>query len=167
VDLSLATESATPATVWPSGSPQRVRDVRPPNPEWPQNRDAAGAAVHRLRALLTYRLVRVDEERFHPLAASADASGIDFASSASSTPTSLARISAPLLIVQGTADESNSVKIPTAELNFAAAASPDRSLAFVEGAMHSMKPVDPAFGDTREIAVGAIAEWVRERFPLD
>jgi hypothetical protein len=32
--------------------------------------------------------------------------------------------------------------------------------------MHSMKPVDPAFGDTRAIAVRAIADWVRERFPL-
>jgi hypothetical protein len=167
VDLALAARSTAPARTVPTGSVGPVRDVRPPNPEWPQNLNAAGAAVHRLRALLTYRLVRVDEERFDPLATSADLSGIDFASSASSTPPSLGRVSVPLLILQGTGDESNSVKIPTAELNFAASASPDRSLVFVEGGMHSMQPVDPSFGDTRAIAVGVIADWVRARFPLD
>ncbi|HET7028564.1 MAG TPA: hypothetical protein VFI28_12795 [Candidatus Limnocylindrales bacterium] len=167
IDLGLAERSMAPALTYPAGRVAAVRDVRPPNPEWPQNRNAAGAAVHRLRALLTYRLVRVDEDRFDPLATTAGASGIDFASSASSTPPSLARIAVPVLIIQGTGDESNSVKIPTAELNRAAAASADCSLVFVEGGMHSMKPVDPSFGDTRAIAVGAIADWIGARFPLD
>ena len=167
VDLGLAAGSAAPAFTYPAGRVAHVRDVRPPNPEWPQNGRAAGAAVHRLRALLTYRLVRVDESRFDPLATTPAASGIDFASSASSTPPSLGRISVPVLIIQGTGDESNSVKIPTAELNRAAAASVDCSLVFVEGGQHSMEPVDLSFGDTRAIAVAAIADWIGDRFPLD
>lgn len=71
----------------------------------------------------------------------------------------------PVLVIQGTGDESNSVKIPTAEQNAASCGASDVTLAFVQGGMHNMTPVDPRFGDTRAIAAGVIAGWIRARYP--
>jgi pimeloyl-ACP methyl ester carboxylesterase len=163
-DGSLAAESRAPHMLHPSGTRQTIRDVRPLSGEGRLNRMATGAAVHKLRALLSYRLTRVDPERFDPFAVSAAECGIDLASTNNSTPTNLAGVSVPLLILQGTGDPSNSVKLPSAELNLAAAASRSKDLAFIEGADHSMRPVDPRYGDTRALGAGVVADWIGERF---
>lgn len=165
VDRSLAHRSTRPAVRYPDGTIGLVEDVRPINHEYRQNPLAAGAAVHRLRAMLSYRLTRVDANRFDPHATTADASGVDFASTNNSTPTNLSKISVPVLVIQGSGDESNSVKIPTAELNAAAGPS-DTTLAFVAGAMHSFHPAEERFGDTRAIGARAIADWIRARYPV-
>ena len=164
IDLGLASRTQGSYPIYPPGTPEPISDVRPINLESAQNRAIGGAAVHRIRAMLTYRLVRVDPERFDPLATTAAASGIDFASSHSSTPTNLAGVSVPLLLIQGSGDESNSVKLPTAELNYDAAASADKSLVLVRGANHGMLPVQPSYGDTRSTAADVIAEWILARF---
>lgn len=164
VDLGLAATGTLESVIHPGGSPGVARDRRPLNAEFRLNGTAAGAAVHKLRALLSYRLIRVDPDRFDPLATSADASGIDFGSTNNSTPTNLANVTVPVLVVQGTGDESNSVKIPTAELNARSSGARDTTLAWVTGAMHSFRPAAPEFGDTRAIGAGAIADWVRTRF---
>jgi acetyl esterase/lipase len=163
-DLSLAHATSRPHRLEPAGGVVPITDVRPLTDEHRLNADAAGAAVHRLRALLSYRLVRADPERFDPLAITADAAGIDFASTNSSTPTNLAGIAAPVLILQGTADESNSVTLASAELLDSVGPNDRRSLVFVAGGLHSMKPVHPDYGDTRGIAVGVIREWLGAQF---
>ena len=164
IDLTLASITREPYPAYPSGTTGLVPDTRRVNVEFEQNRSINGAAVHRIRPMLSYRLIRVDPDRFNPHAVTAAASGIDFASSNSSTPTNLRHVSAPLLLIQGTGDESNSVKLPTAELNYDAAASLDKSLIFVEGATHAMLPVAPEFGDTRGTAADLMAGWLQARF---
>lgn len=165
VDRSLARTGTRPSLLYPGGSSGIVEDVRPINHEYRQNPQAAGAAVHKLRAMLSYRLTRVDPDAFDPHATTAEASGIDFASTNNSTPTNLSRVSVPALVIQGSGDESNSVKIPTAELNAASGPS-DTTLAFVAGAMHAFHPADARFGDTRAIGAGAMADWIRARYPV-
>ena len=166
VDLSLAARGSRDSVTHPGGHVAIPDSARPVNHEYRQNGSAAGAAVHKLRSLLSYRLVRVDPDRFDPLATSPERSGIDFDSTNTSTPPALARIAVPIHLIQGTGDESNSVKIPTAELNAAASGGPDTTLAFVDGGLHTMQPVDARFGDTRAIAADAIAAWIRERYPV-
>jgi hypothetical protein len=163
-DGSLARESRDPHVLHPSGVRRIIRDVRPLSGEGRANAKATGAAVHKLRAMRSYRLTRVDPERFDPFAVRVADSGIDLASTNNGTPTNLAGVSVPLLIIQGTGDPSNSVKLPSAELNFAAAASPVKDLSFIEGADHAMRPVDPRYGDTRALAARVVADWIGERF---
>ncbi|HEX5466516.1 MAG TPA: hypothetical protein VFW92_07545 [Candidatus Limnocylindrales bacterium] len=164
VDLALATETAEAHPLYPGGSRVQIRDRRPLNSEQAANDRCTGAAIHRVRAMLSYRLVQVDPAAFDPLSPEPDGTGIDFLSSNSSTPTSLANLPCPLLILQGTADESNSVKLTSAELDWRAAGSPDKELAFIEGGMHSMLPVDPSYGDTRSVCADVFAAWVKARF---
>ncbi len=165
VDLALAARGSREAPVYPDGALDIPVSTRPVNHEYRQNGDAAGAAVHKLRSLLSYRLVRVDPDRFDPLATSPEASGIDSRTTNTSTTAALARVAVPVLVIQGTGDESNSVKIPTAEQNAASCGGPDTTLAFVQGGMHNMTPVDARFGDTRAIAADVMAGWIRARYP--
>ena len=163
-DGSLACATREPHVLHPSGERQIIRDTRPLSGDGSLNNRASGAAVHKIRAMLSYRLTRVYPERFDPFAVSAADSGIDLASTNNSTPTNLAGVSVPLLFVQGTGDESNSVKLPSAELNFKAAASRMKDLLFIEGADHALRPVDPKYGDTRSVGARVIADWIGERF---
>lgn len=164
VDLSLGDLTVGEYEFLPAGTVGRVRDVRAPNLERADNEGAGGAAVHRIGPLLTYRLVRTDPERFNPEAVSADDSGIDFETSNTSTPTSLRAVSVPVLVIQGSGDDSNSVKLPTAELVYDSIASSDRSLVFVEGGNHFMRSAGEGFADPRPVAVARIARWILDRW---
>lgn len=164
VDLALGRRTHGDYRQYPTGASAVVEDVRPINNEGPSNTRVGGAAVHRLGAALSYRLVRVEPDRFDPAATTASSAGIVFDSTNNSTPRNLAGVTVPTLLIQGTGDESNSVKLPSAEINHAAAGSADKALVFIEGGTHDMRPVDGRFGDTRGLAVQVVDRWIRDRF---
>ena len=166
LDVSLAHTTTKPFTLLPSGKQQIITDVREPDNTNDLNRQVEdGSAVHSLRTFLSYRATRVGKT-YNPFATTVQETGIDFESVNSTIPGNLDTVSVPILIVQGTADNSDSAKLPTAELIYNSAHSADKTLVFVEGAGHGLDPVDPKYGDTQAIAADGMVDWLANRFPL-
>jgi esterase/lipase len=91
---------------------------------------------------------------------------VDLGSSNATTPGNLAGVTVPLLVTASTAD--TQVHLPHAELAWnSAVRTPDRSLAFVEGAEHDMTPIDERYGDTRAVHLAIVRDWIAERFPTN
>lgn len=140
-----------------------VRSVRPPAGRLRDQRSYDGALVTSMRRFLAT----------HAIAASPDYDmgadylrGIDWATSATSAPASLAGVSVPLLSLVMTA---HYFLVPN-EINFSHATSPDKEMAMVEGATHLMVPCTAAeqepgqFGDTVATTFDYVDRWVRDRF---
>jgi alpha-beta hydrolase superfamily lysophospholipase len=76
----------------------------------------------------------------------------------------VAVIGVPLLVMQGTGDNTI-VHLTVAELiHDAASRTPDRTLWYVRGATHVMTALRPEFGDVPGIVADALAGWLRERY---
>ena len=78
----------------------------------------------------------------------------------------LAKISVPTLVIGATAD--NSVPgLKTIQTSYDAAASKDKTIAWVKGADHGFTPVEPIAGgkDTQAEAARIVLDWTRTRFP--
>ena len=167
VDLRLASRTSEPRPLHPSGRTTEVQSLRGIVPRVAaRNRlFPDGGTVHTLRSFLSYRAIEADPTAFDPDAVSPGATGVNLGSTNTTTAGNLAAVTVPLLVTSSTAD--TQVHLPAAELAFnAAVQTKDRTLAFVEGAEHDMRPVDPGFGDTRAIHTQALVEWLAARFEL-
>jgi alpha-beta hydrolase superfamily lysophospholipase len=165
VDLNLASQTTEPRVIYPSGQREIIRSKRRVVPHYATRnaRFRDGGTVHTLRSFLSYRAIRADPETFDPDAATAESSGVDFASSNSTTAGNLAGTSVPLLITASTAD--TQVHLPSAELAFNAAVGvSDKSIAFIEGAEHDMTSTAQALGDTRATHLDVLTSWLAQRF---
>ena len=95
-----------------------------------------------------------------------DVTGVIWASSTTSAISNLAGVTDPLLVVANTAH----FGVRPAEMILDAAASQDKDLVGVEGAMHWLNPCQSCsggsgrrFGDTSGRALDYIADWLRRR----
>jgi hypothetical protein len=92
--------------------------------------------------------------------------GIDWASSSSSTPWNVEHITSPLLIVSMTGH----YFMVTDETIYNHAASQDKEIAFVEGAVHGFTPCQPCertpgeFGDTVKTLFDHVDAWLAARY---
>ncbi|HEX5466515.1 MAG TPA: hypothetical protein VFW92_07540 [Candidatus Limnocylindrales bacterium] len=164
VDLALAATSAGTWEVLPHGR-QTARSNRLVVPGY-AGRNARlddGGTAHTYRSFLSYRAILDVAGTYDPDATDVAGCGLDLASTNASTPGNLAGVSVPLLITVGTAD--TQVHIPYGELAYAsAAACADRSLVFIDGAEHDMRPISPAFGDTRAMHLDLLVDWLTSRY---
>jgi alpha-beta hydrolase superfamily lysophospholipase len=166
LDLAAATRGAWP--LYPGGARSIVRSRRRVVPNYARrNRSLRdGGTVHTLTGFLSYRAVLADPEVHDPDGTTPDAGGVDLGSSNATTPGNLAGVTVPLLVTASTAD--TQVHLPHAELAWnSAVRTPDRSLAFVEGAEHDMTPIDERYGDTRAVHLAIVRDWIAERFPTN
>lgn len=89
--------------------------------------------------------------------------GIDWDSSFSCTPGNIQHVSAPLLIMGMT----GSYEFLAAEEIYRRAASPDKTIAFVEGASHNFTPQEDAvgypFGDTAKTCFDYTKDWLQRK----
>lgn len=165
VDLSLASHTTEPRIVHPIGRREIVRSKRRVVPHYArrnaQFRD--GGTVHTLRSFLSYRALRCDPATFDPDAATPNSTGVELASSNSTTAGNIAGTTVPLLVTASTAD--TQVHLPSSELAFNAAVRvSDKAIAFIDGAEHDMTPPRPEVGDTRAIHLEVLSAWLAERF---
>jgi pimeloyl-ACP methyl ester carboxylesterase len=114
-------------------------------------------------SFLSYRAVRCTH--FNPDATTAAEHGLDVRSSNNITYANLARSRVPLLVVQGTADDTIA-HLTIAELLYNSSSAPDRSLWFVKGMTHSITALRPEHGDVPAITAEALLRWLThaERF---
>jgi len=114
-------------------------------------------------SFLSYRAVRCTH--FDPDATTAAEHGLDVRSSNNITYANLARNRVPLLVVQGTADDTIA-HLTIAELLYNSSVATDRSLWFVKGMTHSITALRPEYGDVPSITAAALLSWLKqpERF---
>lgn len=159
-DLSLAASTRAPQVLLPGGERTVVRNDRRAVDLRQRNLGHDEAARTDL-SFLSWRAVRctaLDADATDPAA-----HGLDAASNSNTTYANLAGVAVPLLVMQGTADDTI-VHLTLAELiHDAAVRSRDRSLWFVRGATHGMTALRPEFGDVPGTVADAIARWLRER----
>jgi hypothetical protein len=123
-----------------------------------------GAVMYTVKSWLSSNAIHVDPERYD--VAEDDIRGIDWSSSATSTPANLSGTRVPLLILAMTG---HYWMVPS-EIFFAAAAATDKELAFVEGASHNLVPCracerNPGeYGDTVRTTFDHAAAWLRARY---
>lgn len=89
-----------------------------------------------------------------------DIIGVDYFSTNTATPANLAGIHVPVLLMSMTA---HYWVVPN-EIEYEYAASKDKTLVFVEGAMHSMLPQKPEYGDTLKMVADYVTDWICDRF---
>jgi pimeloyl-ACP methyl ester carboxylesterase len=111
-------------------------------------------------SFISYRAVRCTH--FDADAVSASAHGLDTASSNNITYANLARARVPLLIIQGTADDTIA-HLTIAELLYNESSAADRSLWYVRGMTHGITAARPEHGDVPGITAQAIHRWLIER----
>jgi dienelactone hydrolase len=82
------------------------------------------------------------------------------------TDENYAKISVPMLVMGGTAD--NNITPSIVRRAFEHVAAKDKTLIFVKGASHGYTSVEPAAGgkNTQDEAARIIGEWLRARFPV-
>lgn len=160
VDLSLASATRSPRVLLPGGERTIVANDRRAVDLRVRNRGLDEAARTDL-SFLSWRAIRCSA--LDADATDARAHGLDTRSNNNTTYANLAGVAAPLLVMQGTADDTI-VHLTIAELiHDAAVRSTDRTLWYVRGATHGMTALRPEFGDVPAIVADAIARWLRER----
>jgi hypothetical protein len=123
-----------------------------------------GAVMYTVKSWLSSNAIRVDPEEYQ--VTEDDIRGIDWSSSATSTPANLAGTHVPLLILAMTG---HYWMVPS-EIFYAAAAASDKELAFVHGASHNLVPCRACesfpgeYGDTVETIFHYVADWLRARY---
>jgi alpha-beta hydrolase superfamily lysophospholipase len=161
VDLSLARTTREPRVVLPGGATMIVANDRTASDQRVRNRGHDETA-RTDSSFLSYRAIRcrgLDAD-----ATDAGAHGLDAASNNNTTYRHVAGIGVPLLVMQGTGDNTI-VHLTVAELiHDAASRTPDRTLWYVRGATHVMTALRPEFGDVPGIVADALAGWLRERY---
>jgi hypothetical protein len=165
VDLDLAAETVGAYELFPPGVPTIVRSSRRPVPRYAERnrRFRDGGTVHTVESFLSYRAIVMDPNAYRGYATDPGATGMDHGSSNSTTAGNVARVTVPLLITAGSADPE--VHLSAAELIYnAARGTSDRTLAFVDGAVHEMTPVSDAYGDTRRVHLERLTAWVDARY---
>jgi pimeloyl-ACP methyl ester carboxylesterase len=82
------------------------------------------------------------------------------------TDENFAKITVPILVMGGTAD--NHVLLGVVRSGFEHAAAKDKTLSLVKGANHDYLPVEPVAGgkSTEDEAARVIGDWLRARFPI-
>jgi len=158
-DLSLAQSTKAAHRLLPEGIVTVVKNDRAVTRQAARNRGVDEAARTDL-SFLSYRAVRCthfDADATHP-----EAHGLDVRSSNNVTYANLARTRAPLLVIQGTADDTIS-HLTIAELLYNASAAPDKSLWYVKGMTHAIAASRAEHGDVPSITADAIVRWVSER----
>lgn len=158
-DLSLARSTRAPQRLLPADTVVIVDNDRPLARMIERNRGVDEAARTDL-SFLSYRAVRCSH--FDPDAISAAAHGLDTRSSNNITYANLARSQVPLLIVQGTADDTIA-HLTIAELLHNESAATDRSLWYVRGMTHGITASRPEHGDVPAITAQALDRWLAER----
>jgi pimeloyl-ACP methyl ester carboxylesterase len=159
-DLTLAQSTRGAHRLLPDDVVTQVRNDRPLSRQSERNRGVDEAA-RTDRSFLSYRAVRCSH--FDPDAITPDGHGLDTRSSNNITYANLARTQAPLLIIQGTADDTIA-HLTIGELLFNASAAPDRQLWYVRGMTHSMTALRGEHGDVGKVTADAISGWLRTRF---
>lgn len=124
----------------------------------------AGAVMYTVRSWLSSNAIRVDPDQY--AVTEDDVRGIDWSSSATSTPANLAGTHVPLLILAMTG---HYWMVPS-EIFYESAAAADKELAFVEGASHNLVPCRACerspgeYGDTVRTIFDYVADWLRARY---
>lgn len=85
-----------------------------------------------------------------------DITGVDWASATTSTPANAEGITVPALVQ---ANSCHYLIVPD-EIIFNHLASKDKTLAFVEGAVHGFTPCKPEYGDTVKRAFDNVDNWL-------
>ena len=131
-----------------------VHTVRKPQPGV-DSRFIEGAAVTTVKKFLA------DEIRFGDFGYD-DCSiwGVDWDFVPGSTFANVEGIHVPVLIEGNTAGH----EFLAAEYNYEHSASEDKTIVFLEGALHIFFPVDPKYGDTIRTLGNYIAPWIESRF---
>lgn len=158
-DLSLAASTRAPQRLLPDDTVAIVANDRPLARMAQRNRGVDEAARTDL-SFISYRAVRCTH--FDADAVSASAHGLDTASSNNITYANLARARVPLLIIQGTADDTIA-HLTIAELLYNESSAADRSLWYVRGMTHGITAARPEHGDVPGITAQAIHRWLIER----
>jgi pimeloyl-ACP methyl ester carboxylesterase len=140
-----------------------VGDLKTADSLYGQGQGLAGALKSNVTAFLSSYAIRVGTD-FR--LTEDDVLGVDWPSANSSTPSNLAYVRAPLLLMSATGH----YWVVTTEIAYNMAASTDKSLAYVYGATHGFTPctackTDPSLlGDTTNITLDYIAEWLTDHF---
>jgi pimeloyl-ACP methyl ester carboxylesterase len=87
-------------------------------------------------------------------------SGIDWRSTYNNTPGSVEGVTVPLLIVGMSAGS----LVVSNETIFNHAASPDKTLVYIEGATHMTYPISGEYGNTTATTVDYVDDWLSTRF---
>jgi pimeloyl-ACP methyl ester carboxylesterase len=160
-DLSLAKSTKEPWPVLPENKAHIVNNDR----RIANNRNANRSTPETARSdrsFLGYRGVRC-------LALDADATtaaehGLDVNSNNNTLYNNIAGITVPLLILQGTADNTI-VHLTLAELiHNSATRTSDRTLMYVRGMTHGLVPLTAEFGDTVDVLNDAVVDWLNTRY---
>jgi hypothetical protein len=161
VDLSIGASTAGAWPVIPGGVTEIVRNDR----RVANNRTANNSTPETARSdrsFIGYRGVRciaLDAD-----ATTAEAHGLDTTSNSNTLYANIAGASVPMIVFQGTADNTI-VHLTLAELIYnSATGTSDRTLNYVRGMSHGLVPVSASFGDTVGILNSAIANWLNARF---
>jgi pimeloyl-ACP methyl ester carboxylesterase len=124
----------------------------------------AGAVMYTVKSWLSSNAIDVDPAEY--AVTEDDIRGIDWTSSATSTPANLAASHVPLLILAMTG---HYWMVPS-EIFYTAAAATDKELVFVEGASHNLVPCRACehypgeYGDTVRTIFDHVAAWLRARY---
>lgn len=160
-DLSLAASTKDAWVVLPDGKPQVVTNDRRVANNRTQNRSTPETARSD-RSFLGYRGVRCIA--LNADATTADEHGLDVNSNSNTLYNNIATTNVPLLIIQGTADNTI-VHLTLAELiHNSAINTTDRTLLYIRGMTHGLVPLNPSFGDTVATLNGAIVDWLNRRY---
>jgi len=158
-DLSLAQSTKGAYRLFPDDVTTVVKNDRVVARQAARNRGVDETARTDL-SFLSYRAVRCSH--FDADATDPDAHGLDVRSSNNITYANLARTRVPLLVIQGTADDTIS-HLTIAELLFNASTAPDKSLWYVKGMTHAITALRAEHGDVPSITADALVRWVRDR----
>jgi hypothetical protein len=124
----------------------------------------AGAVMYTVKSWLSSNAINVDRDQYD--VTQDEIRGIDWSSSATSTPANLAGSRVPLLILAMTGH----YWIVPSELFYTSAVAADKELAFVEGASHNLVPCRACesypgeYGDTVCTIFDYVAAWLRARY---
>lgn len=132
-----------------------VRTVRPAVPGARATPTKRGVAVTTVRHFLSERAVLAgDDYAIRP----DGAEGILWERSYSCTPANVRHICAPVLVMGMT----GSYEYLAAEEVYAAIASEDKTIAFVEGANHNFFPLSEQYGDTQKTVFDYMDKWLSQ-----
>ena len=142
-----------------------VQSVRAPNGE--RSRQSRGNLSNGTRITTVRNYLSNTAIRFNPdyEMGEDDITGIDWASAVNSTPSNVAGIHAPTLVMVMTC---HYLVVP-GEIIFDHLATNDKSFLAIEGATHVFTPCSKSFGDTPNRTFDALAAWLDEpgRFGSD
>lgn len=161
----LSRTRATWPVLAPGGEqpPARVSSLRAARPTHHELNTYPAALVTSVRSFLATHAIRTRGD--YRIGADS-VSGIDWASSVTSTPANLTGVKVPVLSMAMTGH----YFLVHAETNFANTESSDKELLMVRGAEHSIHPLHPAehqpgeFGDTVAMCFDRVVQWTEKRF---